>query len=147
MYQYTLRASAAAITAGPTAEATVRRAEHSAQVAFELDVTAVSFVGGTAPTAQVKAWIQRLLPDGASWEDVLAFQTAGLSAGGTARHSGFTTDANLAAAAPAGQQDGGGVPPFAQRVPLGEDMRLKWQIITTGAPTTFSVTFSATADA
>lgn len=116
------------------------------ELLVQLNITARTFVGGTTPTSQIDLYLQRLMPDGTSWDDVLAFQsTAGLAAVTETLFGEFRSEA-VTPGAPAAVQDQGGSPAFAPRVAmLTETLRVAWVVVTTGSPSSFVLTFEVSA--
>lgn len=111
-----------------------------ANIAFSLAMTSLTFTGGTTPTAQLKAWVQRETADD-QWDDLLAFQSGAmpLSGAGSPNAAPVYLQGDYLrslgpALAPAGIQDCG-TPPFAQRSAwLSNRVRIKHQLVLAGAP-------------
>ena len=144
---YTLRASADETTTTIQTGSAVLGFGGQCHFAVFVDITDVQFTGGTVPTAQVEVWLQRTIDGGTTWDDVLALQSTALSASGAEQDAAFGT-CSVIGGTPAAIQDAGGSPPFAQRSGYFSDqLRVKWQLIVTGAPSTQTVTFSVTAQA
>lgn len=142
----TLRASSASTVTTRVNEAAVAGFGGLDELEVFVDITAVSFTGGAAPTAQLKVWLQRTPDGGTTWDDALALQSAALAAGATEKDLGYASARVGTPVAPAAVQDGGGAGAFAQRWGAWSDkLRVAHQITVTGGPTTQSVTFSIVA--
>ncbi len=142
----TLRASAPETSASPQNGTAVGGFGAWRELEVFVDITAVSFTGGTSPTAQLDVWLQRTPDGGTTWDDVIALQSSALAAAATEKLLGFVNTRIGTPAAPAAVQAAGGSPPFAQRVgTISEEMRVAWDLTMTGSPTTQSVTFSVVA--
>lgn len=139
----TLRASAESTAITAVAAVEVSGFGGFSKILFELAVTAVSLTGGSAPTAQLRVWVQRKTPQG-QWDDLLALQTATmLSAAAALYHVAEYPGPVAAGPTPALVQDAGGAPPFAPRGGwISDALRAKAIIIVTGAPTAQSVTWA-----
>lgn len=115
-------------------------------IAFLLDVTSVTFVGGTVPTAALTVYVQRTPDGGAHWDDLLSLKTAALTAGQTVQHVGEYVQGLVAIPTPAALQTGAGTPAFAQRGNwISDSLRVGWFLTLANSPTSAAVTFSVTA--
>jgi hypothetical protein len=143
---FILRSSSQGSSTALVTEAEVSGFGGLRQLMVTLAVTAITLTGGSNPTVQVKAWLQRS-PDGVNWDDFLSFLTAALVHGNAAvYHLGEVNSRSQTGGVPAVLQDAGGSPPFAQRGPgISDKLRLKWQLVLTGSPTVVAVTFGVTA--
>lgn len=141
----TLKPSGATEATAVTPEAEVTGFGAFREVAFELRLSALSFVGGSSPTLLLEVWVQRKLPSG-EWDDLLALDTGAMAAAQAVPvvHVGeYSALAASAPGIPAAIQDGGGSPPFAQRGSwISDALRVKHKITTANSPTQFSATWS-----
>ena len=145
---FTLRASAAGSSTTVVGETAVTAFGGCRDLLVVAAITALSFTGGSAPTAQLQAWLQRTPDDGTTWDDVLALQSAALAAAAAlpVLLIGEVVRGLGSAVTPAATQAAGGTPPFAQRSGLLTDkLRVAWKLVLTGSPTAVSMTFAVTA--
>lgn len=148
---YTLRASAATTGTALVNEDGVAGFGGMHELLVEVEVTAVSLTGGTAPTAKLQVWIQRKLPDDTVFDDLLAFETVPLGHGAAALQHVADWRAAAAPVAPRPIQAAGGVPPFvaAGAISLPDVLRVAAKLVMGGSvlPTAQSVTWSVKARA
>jgi hypothetical protein len=106
---------------------------------FFLNVTAAATDAGDT----LNVYVQRLLPDGTTWDDIVAF-TQVLGNGGTVAYVAdviFDSQASDERVA----QDAALTAGTVNAVPFADDLRVKWVIVDVAADDA-SFTFSVTAD-
>lgn len=133
---YTLKASDGETNTSAVAEDAATGFGAMKEIIFELALTSISVTGGA--TVKLEVWVQRLLADGETWDDLLCFQIAGLTdAAAAVRHVAEYNSALGSAPTPAAVQDAGGSPPFSQRgTQISDSLRAKHRIQDTSGTST-----------